>query len=383
MLFDVNLALLETGQLGDRMFEFPQDPQFLIQVGGEAVPHRGCHELLLQLGCINEAEQTAFEALEVGGLRPYLLRELALIHVVKGHPQAARVFLNLLSSDVIHGRWARERLVQLDSDPSFASDEEVCAMRKAMMRTDQVALPNQKLFAALVEDNPGNHAAMEYLMAYYLQTCQLEEVVKLIPGLRAAGFERLPESYAAAILLYHNLFGKEPEMAGWTVSQAEYERFQTIMKLTGGAHVDPAGGLGRRGRYLLRLLPHRDIQVCMKRRIFSGLALVLLAVSLVVYWLRTAGGETVPAQVAPLDRTVRLSPDYTDCCLPPNLAPLSFVVEEPGKEFRVHVHGPAADGFWITVAHAGNPLARSSLAFAVGRDSRSGTVDGPVCNGTG
>jgi hypothetical protein len=239
MLFDVNLALLETGQLGDRMFEFPQDPQFLIQVGGEAVPHRGCHELLLKLGCINEAEQTAFEALEVGGLRPYLLRELALIHVVKGHPQAARVFLNLLSSDVIHARWARQRLVQLDSDPSYASDEGVCAMRKAMMRTDQVALPNQKLFAALVADNPGNHAAMEYLMAYYLQTCQLEEVVKLIPGLRAAGFERLPESYAAAILLYHNLFGKEPEMAGWTVSQAEYERFQTIMKLTGGAHVDP------------------------------------------------------------------------------------------------------------------------------------------------
>ncbi len=240
MLFDVNLALLETGQLGDRMFEFPQDPQFLIQVGGEAVPHRGCHELLLRLGCLNEAEHTAFEALEVGGPRPYLLRELALINVAKGHSEAARVFLSLLSSDVIHGNWARERLVQLVTDPSFASNEEVCAMRKAMMRTDNVALPNQRLFAALVEDNPANHAAMEYLMAYYLQTCQLEEAMKLIPELRTAGYDRLPNSYAAAVLLYHNLFGQEPEMAGWTVSQAEFERFQTIMKLTGGTQVDPA-----------------------------------------------------------------------------------------------------------------------------------------------
>lgn len=240
MLFDVNLALLETGQLGDRMFEFPQDPRFLIQVGGEAVPHRGCHELLLRLGCLNEAEHTAFEALEVSGPRPYLLRELALIHVAKGHPEAARVFLSLLSHDVIHGSWARERLVQLDTDSSFTSNEEVCAMRKVMMRTDQVALPNQKLFAALVDDNPANRAAMEYLMAYYLQTCQLDEVVKRIPELRTAGFDRLPDSYAAAILLYHNLFGKEPEMAGWTVSQAEYERFQSLMKLTGGAQVDPA-----------------------------------------------------------------------------------------------------------------------------------------------
>lgn len=240
MLFDVNLALLETGQLGDRMFEFPQDPQFLIQVGDEAVPHRGCHELLLRLGCINEAERTAFEAFEVAGPRPYLLRELALIHVAKGHPEAARVFLKLLSSDVIHGSWAYERLVQLETDPSFASNEEVGAMRKAMMRTDHVALPNQKLFAALVEDNPANHAAMEYLMAYYLLTCQLDEAMKRIPELRTAGYERLPDSYTAAILLYHNLYGKEPEMAGWTVSPTEYERFQKIMQLTGGKQVDPA-----------------------------------------------------------------------------------------------------------------------------------------------
>lgn len=86
----------------------------------------------------------------------------------------------------------------------------------------------------------------------------------------------------------------------------------------------------------------------MKRRVYSGFALVVLALSFVVYWLRTAGGETLPEHAAALDRAVRLSPDYTDCCLPPNLAPLSFVVEESGKEYRVHVHGPATDGFWIT-----------------------------------
>ena len=116
LLYDINRALFETGQFGDRMFSFPQHPDFLLQVGPDAIPHRGCHEALLQLGCINEVERTAQGALEVTGERPYILRELAIVSIVKERPNAAAVFLNVLSRDMVHGRWAREYLDLLAQD---------------------------------------------------------------------------------------------------------------------------------------------------------------------------------------------------------------------------------------------------------------------------
>jgi hypothetical protein len=240
LLYDINRALFETGQFGDRMFEFPQDPKYLIQVGGDAVPHRGCYALLLRLGCVNEAERTAYEALEVRGPRPYVLRDLAIINIVKDRPDAARVFLRLLARDVIHGGWARQCLQRLAEDARLEWDPEVSEIRQRMLREDHVVESNRELLTVLLQQNPRNRAAFEYLMAYYLQTCQLEEVVKQIPKLRDAGFDRLPTSYGEAVLLYCQLTGQAPDLGGWTVSTESLDRFRTFMALTQGARQDQA-----------------------------------------------------------------------------------------------------------------------------------------------
>lgn len=234
LLYDINRALLETNQLGDRMFEFPQDPKFLLQLGGEAVPHRGCFALLLRLGCVNEAEHVAYEALEVRGPRPYLLRDLAVIHIVKDRPDAARVFLRWLSRDLVYGAWARERLQQLADDPRLENDPEVSDIRQHMMREDSLVVSNYDLLTALVQENPHNRAAVEYLTAYHLLTCQIEQVAKQLPRLREAGYDHLPTSYGEALLLYCQLSGQQPDAGGWTISHEAMVRFDQFMAATRG-----------------------------------------------------------------------------------------------------------------------------------------------------
>jgi hypothetical protein len=63
--------------------------------------------------------------------------------------------------------------------------------------------------------------------------------------------------------------------------------------------------------------------------------LVLLAV---VAWWWLAGCD-LPAAWTAAQRLPRIRPDYSETVIPPNIAPLNFLVEEPGVEYRVQIHG--------------------------------------------
>lgn len=81
----------------------------------------------------------------------------------------------------------------------------------------------------------------------------------------------------------------------------------------------------------------------MKKRACLGIvaACVLGAIGAwaVLAWPR---GSFDFAAAAPLDRPPSIRPDYRDTVIPPNIAPLNFVVEEPGTDCAVRIH--AAQG---------------------------------------
>ena len=68
--------------------------------------------------------------------RPQTLKRLVHIHVLKGHPEAARRFLALLERSLLHGRWARRLLRQLDADPTLSCIPLVASRRKLMLAED-------------------------------------------------------------------------------------------------------------------------------------------------------------------------------------------------------------------------------------------------------
>lgn len=55
-------------------------------------------------------------------------------------------------------------------------------------------------------------------------------------------------------------------------------------------------------------------------------------------------GEEVPRS----ERKPRVTPDYTDLVIPPNLAPLNFAIEEPGRAYHVRLCGPKGEPIAIT-----------------------------------
>ncbi|MHC4986848.1 MAG: DUF6057 family protein, partial [Planctomycetota bacterium] len=101
----VNRALYETGRLSSEMFAFPQLPEGgLLPTLALAQPYKS--DTLLELGAVNRAEHLALESKEIWGPRPFVVRLLARIALVKGDP-SARIWLNMLSKDILFGRSCR------------------------------------------------------------------------------------------------------------------------------------------------------------------------------------------------------------------------------------------------------------------------------------
>ena len=77
---------------------------------------------------------------------------------------------------------------------------------------------------------------------------------------------------------------------------------------------------------------------------------VLLALGVAACLLALAGWRAWQPNATPnewisLDRPPRISPDYTGAVIPPNIAPLNFVVEEPGTAYYVRIEsaeGPSS-----------------------------------------
>ncbi len=206
---EVNRALYYTGRLGDEMFSFPQAPHTLLlfgqALGYNPVKFMKRSESCLELGGVNRSERESHEFLEAQGYNPFILKRLAKINIIKGQDETASVFLNALSTDLIHSRDAEDILQQLE-DGKFDNDEEIKRLRSIMITKDYCIniddYNEDILLEGLLESNRNNRMAFEYLMAYYLLTAQLDKFVKNIDRLDDFGYETIPLHYEEALVMY-------------------------------------------------------------------------------------------------------------------------------------------------------------------------------------
>jgi hypothetical protein len=185
-VFHVNRALYHRGELLERMFAYPQvvDPAPTLTLRFENLTDTAqrvpleSSDILFELGRINESEHMAYEALELFGERPHTLQRLVQLHVIKGEPDAARRFLAVLERSPWHRRGAHDFLRQLDADPTLA-DVPAIASRRGLMVVRDVAgeMSLEMMLVQLLERNPRNRMAFEYLMAHYLLTKRLDRLV--------------------------------------------------------------------------------------------------------------------------------------------------------------------------------------------------------------
>jgi hypothetical protein len=191
----------------------------------------------MEIGLVNDAEHYGHEALENEGNRPDLLRQLAQINVLKGRPQAARVFLNVLREIPFEGDWPRSCLQRLDQDPTLRDDSQLSRIRPLMLTNDigHLAITTGPLLQHLLRANSHNRMAFEYLTVHYLLNLKLEHVVELLPGLDDFGYAYIPRHCEEAILLFQQIKNVHVELRGRKIRPETIERFQRFNEAMRGS----------------------------------------------------------------------------------------------------------------------------------------------------
>lgn len=240
VLYCIHRALYFKGLLLDRMFAYPQvcsTPSLTlihedIDTTSNLTP-RQCSEIFFDLGRVNESEQMAYEALELCGNRPEILKRLAQIYIIKGQPEAAKRFLLLLDRSLLHRGWARQVLHQLDSDPALAGTS-LATYRELAVQRDSVgdAGNTETLLKGLLERNPRNRMALEYLMAHYLLTRQTDKLFANRHRWDGLDYARYPRHIEEA-LACHLAMTKQPELdlGAWSIRPETWQRFVEFVEV--------------------------------------------------------------------------------------------------------------------------------------------------------
>ncbi|MCF7955758.1 MAG: DUF6057 family protein [Phycisphaerae bacterium] len=246
-------ALYHTGQLASEMFSYPYFKESLFippeNKGNVRGYRRGIYSirLLLLLGRVNVAEKEAYEIMENTGEYPELLWELAKINIAKRQPETARVFLEILSMDLIHGKKAKNMLKRLSEDPDLGNDEEIIRLRSVMIKKDHDGSESlETLMSDLLEVNPHNKIAFEYLMTYYLMARKVDKIAENIYRLRDFGYKKIPRHYEEAIMIHIGKTKGTVNAHGWKLDPQNAitaKQFMTAIRFNPPANPSSAGTL--------------------------------------------------------------------------------------------------------------------------------------------
>ena len=227
----VNRAMWHTGRLTQDMFSYPQHPDGLLLTGEDHV--LVCwnkFDTQIDLGLMNTAEKNLAECMETFGEQPMILQRLAMVNMVKGTMDTARIYLGAMSKTLFYGGWARDYLARLETDPSLAGDRQVQDLRSRCLKKDNTALfyAKEPMLATLAAQDNRNRMAFEYLMAWYLQARQLEKFVQNIGRLSEFGYTAIPPLYQEALAIYAYPRGKGGEYPISPDVRSRFENFSRI-----------------------------------------------------------------------------------------------------------------------------------------------------------
>lgn len=231
-------ALFHTGRLADEMFRYPQrrgvnlffPPAEQRDLGSYFQESR----LFLDMGQVNMAERCAYEAVATTGEQPAILKHLALIYVLKGRPEAARVCLNALARHPFHRRAAGEMLRRIEADPALENDPRASRIRANMALRDAIAqeMDAEDFLHILLESNPQNKMAFELLMAHYLCEGRPDKVVANLPRLKAFSYSRVPRYFQEAAAIDALLSNRPPAAGVGEIDPAVLRQVWNFQRIT-------------------------------------------------------------------------------------------------------------------------------------------------------
>ncbi len=172
-----NLALAMNGMLLEQMGNFNQNgiAGLLPDVQEDATSPLPTAEAFYQLGMINVAQRTVFEAQEAildfqKSGRCY--QRLAQTNLINGQYAVARKYLMALQKTLFYRDWANETLPLLGNEEAIDKHPEYGRLRQWNYKDDSYFSDHTtpEMLESLYSCNPDNRMAYQYLLAYYILT---------------------------------------------------------------------------------------------------------------------------------------------------------------------------------------------------------------------
>lgn len=203
----LNLALAETGQMGEKMFEYYQNgmggliPDFTSEFLTPVI----VGEVYYHLGLINTAQRFAFEAMEA--LPDYQksvrsIKRLAETNIINGEYALATKYLHLLQKTIYYKKWATNSLEIIKDEKRVEQHIEWGWLRKARIQKDFLFSEQEKInmIGLLFMHNRRNMIAFEYLLASTLLDKNLQLFMRYFPLSRSLNYKVIPKHFQEALL---------------------------------------------------------------------------------------------------------------------------------------------------------------------------------------
>ena len=204
----VNLALSQTGQLPDRLFEFYQNgaeglfPAFTRDMTSPV----STSEVFYRLGMVNDAERYMFEAQEaIPNFRKSarLTRRIAECEIINGNYEVAAKLLRRLQKTLFYSNWANQTMALLGNEKAINRHPVYGKLRKYREKKQDFLYSDREMdqmLGLLFLNDKSNKMAYEYLMCYVLLQRDFNKFMQYYPLGRFVGYDHIPRSFQEILI---------------------------------------------------------------------------------------------------------------------------------------------------------------------------------------
>jgi hypothetical protein len=233
VLHYTNLALHKTGEMGDRLFHYPQSGKQGLWLDWQQdwlAAFFGCGTCF-DLGYNSEAYRLAYEAMVARGPNPRSLKILALSSIVDDNTDLASKYLAILHQSLFYRSWSDKYIDMADNPEMIPTDAGIMHKKDLIIKTDFInpVNPGGRL-THLLREHPENRMAFEYQMASFLLEKDLDGFVAGMEGFSKFGYKNLPLHYQEALAAYKSYSGKDAVPPGYTLSRKVTDRLAKYAK---------------------------------------------------------------------------------------------------------------------------------------------------------
>ncbi|WP_340114031.1 DUF6057 family protein [Maribellus mangrovi] len=236
-LFLNNVALTETGRLGDSFFKFRQSPDgstlFLKWENiGQFIRFGGYY--YYAVGIVNEAQRWAYEYTVIYGYTPETIKMLIKTELIKGNYKTAEKYISILEKSVFYKKEAYNFRKFLNNDEAVLADKELGAKKRIDTQLDFFVKSDEPWLNLLpvLEADSTNRIALEYEMAWLMLQKDMKGIIELLPSMERAGFKRIPKNVEEAVVTYKLLrVGEMPVLNTLQIDPKTEQRFQRYYQI--------------------------------------------------------------------------------------------------------------------------------------------------------